>query len=66
VENLAAADQKLQRDVLAASIELWKADQLGVSNVDAWVNMNRLLVNMKLLKQPIEISPMFSNEFLPK
>ena len=66
VENLAAADQELQREVLAASIELWKADKLGYSSMDAWENMNNLLVNMKLLKQPLEIAPMFSNEFLPK
>jgi len=66
VENLAAADQKLQREVLAASIELWKTDKPGYSSLDAWENMNNLLVNMKLLKQPLEIGPMFSNDFLPK
>ena len=66
VENLAAADQNLQREVLAASIELWKADKLGYSSMDAWENMNNLLVNMKLLKKPLEIASMFSNEFLPK
>jgi NitT/TauT family transport system substrate-binding protein len=66
VENLAAADQNLQREILAASIELWKADKPGYSSMDAWVNMNNLLVNMKLLKKPLEITAMFSNEFLPK
>jgi len=66
VENLAAADQNLQRKVLAASIELWKADKPGFSSLDAWENMNNLLVKMKLLKKPLEIASMFSNEFLPK
>ena len=66
VESLAAVDQILQREILAASIELWKADKMGYSSMDAWDNMNNLLVNMKLLKQPLEIAPMFSNEFLPK
>jgi NitT/TauT family transport system substrate-binding protein len=66
VENLAALDQNLQREILAASIELWKADKLGFSNMEAWVNMNNLLINMKLLKQPLELTPMFTNEFLPK
>jgi NitT/TauT family transport system substrate-binding protein len=66
VENLAAADQKLQREILAASIELWKAEKLGYSKMESWVNMNNLLVNMKLLKKPLDITPMFSNEFLPK
>ena len=66
VENLAAADQNLQKEVLAASIELWKAEKPGYSSMDAWENMNNLLVNMKLLKKPLEIASMFSNEFLPK
>ena len=66
VENLASTDQKLQREILAASIELWKADKPGYSNLDAWVNMNTLLVNMKLLKKPLDVTSMFTNEFLPK
>ncbi len=66
VENLAATDQNLQREILTASIELWRTDKPGYSSVDAWVNMNNLLVNMKLLKNPLEITSMFSNEFLPK
>jgi NitT/TauT family transport system substrate-binding protein len=66
VENLAALDQNLQKEILAASIELWKAELLGFSNLNAWVNMNNLLINMKLLKKPLDITPMFSNEFLPK
>jgi NitT/TauT family transport system substrate-binding protein len=66
VQNLAALDQNLQKEILAASIELWKADKLGFSNMDAWVNMNNLLINMKLLKKPLDITPMFTNEFLPK
>ena len=66
VENLAGTDQKLQREVLAASIELWKADKLGYSNQDAWENMNNLLVKMNLLKKPLEIASMYSNDFLPK
>jgi len=65
VESLAATDQNLQREVLAASIELWKAEKLGYSNLDAWENMNNLLVKMNLLKKPLEIAPMYSNDFLP-
>jgi NitT/TauT family transport system substrate-binding protein len=66
VETLASLDQNLQREILAESIELWKAEKMGYSRLDTWENMNTLLVNMKLLKQPLEIAPMFSNEFLPK
>lgn len=65
VETLAAAGQDVQRQVLAASIELWKSDKLGHSSLDAWQNMHDLLLSMNLLKKPVNIPDMFSNEFLP-
>jgi len=66
VENLTAADQELQRAVLAASIELWKAEKPGFSDLRTWENMVRLLVEMKLLKEEVDASTLFSNDFLPE
>jgi NitT/TauT family transport system substrate-binding protein len=66
VENLASTDQNLQRAVLDASIELWKGERLGFSSQKTWENMIQLLGNMQLLKQPLDVSAMFTNEFLPK
>ncbi len=65
VENLASADQALQKAVLASSIELWKAEKPGFSDRITWENMIQLLTDMKLLKEPLQAAEMFSNDFLP-
>ena len=66
VDNLASADQQLQKAVLAASIELWKADKPGFSDQSTWESMVKLLTNMKLLKEPLQATELFSNDFLPE
>ncbi|PKO03711.1 MAG: hypothetical protein CVU43_01600 [Chloroflexi bacterium HGW-Chloroflexi-5] len=65
VENLASADQAVQKQVLLHSIELWKADQPGYSQPLAWQNMQRILTKMKLLTNDIDVSTCFTNELLP-
>lgn len=65
VEALAEADESVQRQVLAASIEYWKTDQLGHIEEGAWRNMQRVLLNMNLIETPIDVRRAFSNEFLP-
>lgn len=65
VETLAQADETTQKEVLARSIDLWKADHLGLSDPQAWQNMNDLLVRMGLLKTPLDVSQTFTNEFVP-
>lgn len=65
VENLASADQQIQMQVLLNSIEQWKADQLGFSQPKAWSNMQRILTQMKLVTNPIDVEDCFSNELLP-
>lgn len=65
VENLSQADESVQKQVLARSIDLWKADRLGFSNPVAWSNMNDLLVKMGLLPAPLDVSKAFTNDFVP-
>jgi len=65
VEGLDQADQTVQRQVLAASIEFWRADRLGYSDPQAWANMQQVLVEMGSLTGPIDIERAFSNDFLP-
>ena len=68
VENLAQADESVaavQKQVLATSMEFWKAKRTGMSNLQAWQNMNDLLVQMGLLKEPLDVSEAFTNEFVP-
>lgn len=65
VENLAQADEAVQKEVLARSIEMWKAEQIGFSDLQAWKNMQETLLKMGLLTAPLDLSKAFTNEFLP-
>ena len=65
VENLAAADQAVQKEVLARSIELWKTERVGYSDAKAWENMQEVLLKMGLLTKPLDLSKAFTNEFVP-
>ena len=65
VPNLAAADEAVQKEVLARSIDLWKAKRLGLSDVQAWTNMQDTLLKMKLLEKALDINQAFTNEFVP-
>lgn len=65
VENLDQADQTIQKRVLAASIEFWKADRLGFSDPQAWQNMQNVLLEMELLDEPLNLDEAFTNEFIP-
>ncbi len=65
VENLAEADQQVQRQVLQVSIDLWAADRLGYSNPEAWENMQAILLEMNLLTEPLDLTRAYTNEFIP-
>ena len=65
VENLAQADESVQKAVLTSSIELWKAERLGYSNPKGWENMQEVLLSMGLLSEPQDLSKAFTNEFVP-
>jgi NitT/TauT family transport system substrate-binding protein len=65
VEGLEEADEAVQKEVLARSIELWKADRIGFSDVQAWENMQDTLLQMGLLTEPLDLSKAFTNEFVP-
>lgn len=66
VENLAQADQAVQKQVLAKSIELWQNSPLGYSSPQAWQNMAQLLTDIGLISSLPDVTQAFSNEFLPK
>ena len=63
--NLTPEEKDVQRQVLAASIELWRAERLGYSDPQAWQNMHDLLLQMELISQPLDLTGAFSNDFLP-
>ena len=66
VENLGKTDPEIQKAVLSASIELWKTSPAGWSDAQAWQNMHALLLEMGMLKSPLDIQQAFSNEYLPE
>ncbi len=64
VENLAEADETVQKEVLAASIAYWKAETLGHSEPVAWENMQKVLLDMGLLTASLDLSKAFTNDFI--
>ncbi|MEW6029342.1 MAG: ABC transporter substrate-binding protein [Chloroflexota bacterium] len=66
VEGLAEADEAVQKEVLARSIELYLGEgELGHSDPQAWQNMHDLLLQMGLLAEPLDVEAMFTNDFVP-
>jgi NitT/TauT family transport system substrate-binding protein len=65
VEGLPQADEKVQKEVLATTIELWKTDRPGYSDPKAWENMQQVLLDMKLIQQPQALEKAYRNDFLP-
>ena len=64
VENLDQADQDIQREVLDASIEFWRAEQLGFTAPQAWENMQAILLDMGLLSEALDLKQAYTNEFI--
>jgi NitT/TauT family transport system substrate-binding protein len=65
VENLAQADQAVQKQILTTSIGLWKSDHLGYSDPKAWENMQKVLMDMGLMTKPLDLSKAYTNQFVP-
>jgi NitT/TauT family transport system substrate-binding protein len=65
VENLDKADPVAQKQVLAESIKLWQLANPGHTEPLAWENMQKVLLDMGLLKEPIDLTKAYTNEYLP-
>ncbi len=65
VPNLSAQNETLQKEILNRTIELWKTSHLGLSDAQAWQNMEQTLVKMGLLKKTLDVSKAFTNQFVP-
>ncbi len=65
VPNLSQADATTQKEILSRSIDLWKASRLGYSDPQAWQNMQQTLLTMGLLKQSLDLTKAFTNQFVP-
>jgi NitT/TauT family transport system substrate-binding protein len=65
VQDLGKQDEATQKEILKRTMELWQTAQPGQSDPQAWKNMQDTLLKMGLLKQPLDVSKAFTNQFVP-
>ena len=64
VENLSSADSTIQMTVLTESIKLWQTDKNVAGFEQRWENMQTVLLEIGLLKQSIDTSKAWTNDFI--
>ena len=64
VEGLDATNQEVQKNVFMATLEFWKTDKPGFSKPEAWENMQKVLLDMGMLTQPVDLNKAYSNAFI--
>ena len=52
--------------VLMASLEMWRADELGMSDGASWQTMQDVMLGMGFLEEPLDLTAVFTNEFVEK
>ena len=56
-----------RKPVLMASLAMWQADELGMSDASSWETMQDVMVGMGFLQEPLaDLSAVFTNEFVEK
>jgi len=56
----------LQRAVLQESINFWRADDLGRSDAAAWQTSQAFMRRIGLIETEVEVSTLFTNDFIPE
>lgn len=64
VENLANADERVQKLVLQTSIEMWLAENIGFSQADTWQNMKSVLVSMGSIDSALDVDKAYTNKWI--
>ena len=64
VPNLDQADEKVQKEVLATSIEFWQIENPGYTDQEAWENMQNMLLEMGSMTNPLDLNKAISNDFI--
>ena len=56
-----------RKPVLMASLDMWQADKLGMSDEASWQTMQDVMLAMGFLEEPVaDLSAVFTNEFVEK
>jgi NitT/TauT family transport system substrate-binding protein len=60
-----SADDLIQFEVLLATIDLWDAEQLGVTDEANWQLTQDVLIQLGVIAEPIDLTLAFTNAFIP-
>lgn len=64
IEGLDRSQTNVQMEILLNSIKFWKAEQLGVTDREAWQNMYAVLKEMGLISSKLDLEEAFTNQFV--
>lgn len=64
IPEITDEDAPTQRQVLDASIELWRSDTLGLSNEQYWQDSVDFMQETGLLENSVEVNSLFTNQFV--
>ncbi len=59
-------DDAVEQRVLDATIVLWATDRIGYSDDAAWQSMQETLLAAGMLKEPLDLSLAYTNDYLPE
>jgi NitT/TauT family transport system substrate-binding protein len=66
VPEITDKDAPAQRAVLDASLALWRTDQLGVSDAQAWSDSAKFMLDTGLISSPVDVGKLYTNDFVGK
>lgn len=64
VPEAGGENEAAQRAVLQRSVELWRADQIGVSSRDSWAASQDFMLRMGLIGEAANVDALFTNRFV--
>ena len=65
VDGLDENTSSIQEKILQESTDFWEGETIGMSDPEAWQNMQDVLLEMELLSEPLSLEEAYTNEFLP-
>lgn len=60
-----SSEDLIQFEVLLSTIDLWDAEQLGVTDEANWLLTQDVLIQLGVIAEPVDLTLAFTNDFLP-